>query len=150
MKIIKDKQIIEDTLTHVADNEEISSKNITVSLSRWKSEKAKLTEHQGTIGVRVSPADNIEDIADDLTLISLIAVELPAFTDGRAFSHTRLLRDRYNYQGEIRAIGSYMPDQVFYLTRVGVNAFEFDKADDLNVALSTMNDFSVNYQSSTN
>jgi len=43
-----------------------------------------------------------------------------------------------------------MPDQVFYLTRVGVNAFEFDKADDLNVALSTMNDFSVNYQTSTN
>jgi len=150
MKIIKDKQIIEDSWTHVADNEDISNGDITVSLARWKKEKTELSNHQGNIGIRVSPADTVEDIAADLKNVNLIAVEFPAFTDGRAFSHARLLRSRYGYEGEIRAIGNYMPDQVFYLTRVGVNAFQLENPEQLELALSTMNDFTVKYQVSTN
>jgi len=150
MKIIKDKQIIEDSWTHVADSDEITSGDITVSLSRWKKEKAELNNHQGNIGIRISPADTVEDIATDLKNMKLVAVEFPAFTDGRAFSHARLLRSRYGYEGEIRAIGNYMPDQVFYLTRVGVNAFQLETPKELQLALSTMNDFTVKYQASTN
>jgi len=41
-----------------------------------------------------------------------------------------------------------MPDQVFYLSRVGVNAFSLEKAEDLPLALNTLNDFSVTYQKS--
>ncbi len=149
MKIIKDKQIIEDSWTHLADSDELPSGNITVSLARWKQKKATLNHHQGSIGIRIAPTDNVAEIADDLNAIPLVAVEFPAFTDGRAFSHARLLRGRYGYNGEIRAIGSYMADQVFYLSRVGVNAFEFDTSEELSVALSTMNDFTVNYQAST-
>ncbi|MBC8392295.1 MAG: DUF934 domain-containing protein, partial [Deltaproteobacteria bacterium] len=80
--------------------------------------------------------------------IQLIELDFPAFTDGRIFSHAWLLRGRYNYQGEIRATGHFMPDQVFYLSRVGVNAFNLEKTEDLPVALSNLNDFSVNYQKS--
>jgi uncharacterized protein (DUF934 family) len=150
MKIIKDKQIIEDSWTHVVDSDEITNGDITVSLARWKKEKAELSDHQGNIGIRISPADTVEDIATDLKNIKLIAVDFPAFTDGRAFSHTRLLRSRYGYDGEIRAIGSYMPDQVYYLSRVGVNAFQLENPEQLELALSTMNDFTVKYQVSTN
>jgi uncharacterized protein (DUF934 family) len=150
MKIIKDKHIIEDSWTHIADSDEITDGDITVSLSRWTKEKAELSNHQGNIGIRISPADTVEDIATDLKNVKLIAVEFPAFTDGRAFSHARLLRSRYGYEGEIRAIGNYMPDQVFYLTRVGVNAFQLENPEQLELALSTMNDFTVKYQTSTN
>ncbi len=150
MKIIKDKQIIEDSWRHIADDEEISNGDITVSLERWNKEKTALVNHQGKIGIRIAPADDVTEIADDLNSISLVAVELPAFTDGRAFSHARLLRSRYGYQGEIRAVGSYMADQAFYLQRVGVNAFELENAEELSAALSTLNDFSVKYQASTN
>ncbi len=150
MKIILDKQIIDDSWRHVADDEQTGDGNITVSLNRWKQEKNTLSSHNGKIGIRISPADNVEEIAADLKEISLIAVELPAFTDGRAFSHARILRGRYGFKGEIRAIGSYMPDQAFYLHRVGVNAFEMENVEDLSVALSTLDDFSVNYQASTN
>ena len=150
MKIIKDKQIIEDSWTHVADSDEITTGDITVSLSRWKKEKAELGDHQGNVGIRISPADTVEDIATDLNNVKLVAVEFPAFTDGRAFSHARILRSRYGYEGEIRAIGNYMPDQVFYLTRVGVNAFQLENPKELQLALSTMNDFTVKYQASTN
>ncbi len=147
MKIIKDKKIIEDNWTHLADNDEISDENITVSLGRWKEEKTKLITHEGNIGIRLSPSDKVEDIAGDLKQISIVVLEFPAFTDGRSFSHAKLLRYRYSYNGEIRAIGNYMPDQVFYLSSVGVNAFQLENTEELNTALSTMNDFTVSYQS---
>lgn len=150
MQIIKDKQIIEDNWTHLTDNDELSDGNITVSLARWKEEKSILGNRKSSIGIRLSTSDKIEDLIDDLDKIPLIALEFPAFTDGRSFSHARLLRSRYGFNGEIRAIGSYMADQVFYLSRVGVNAFQLDKPEDLVTALSTMNDFTVKYQPSTN
>ena len=149
MKIIKDKQIIEDNWTHIADSDEITSGDITVSLSRWKKDKSELSDHLGNIGIRILPADSIDDIAADLKTLKLVAVEFPAFTDGRAFSHARLLRSRYGFEGEIRAIGNYMPDQVFYLSRVGVNAFQLENPEQLKLALSTMNDFTVKYQASS-
>jgi uncharacterized protein (DUF934 family) len=150
MQIIKDKQIIEDNWTHLTDTDELSDGNITVSLARWKEEKSILGNRKSSTGIRLSTSDKIEDIADDLDKIPLIALEFPAFTDGRSFSHARLLRNRYGFNGEIRAIGNYMADQVFYLSRVGVNAFQLERPEDLVTALSTMNDFTVKYQSSTN
>ncbi|MCK5830211.1 MAG: DUF934 domain-containing protein [Methylococcales bacterium] len=147
MQIIKDKQIIEDNWTHLADSDELSDGNITVSLARWKEEKTKLTNRNGSTGIRLSPSDKIENFTDNLDQISLVALEFSAFTDGRSFSHARLLRNRYGFKGEIRAIGNYMADQVFYLSRVGVNAFQLEKPKDLITALSTMNDFTVTYQS---
>lgn len=150
MKIIKDKQIIENSWQHIADDAQLVDGDITVSLARWQQQSPELSNHKGNIGVRLMPNDTVEDISTDLGKISLIALEFPAFTDGRSFSQARLLRSRYNFGGEIRAIGSYMPDQVFYLSRVGVNSFELENPKELETAFSTMNDFSVNYQASTN
>ena len=149
MHIIKDKKIIEDNWTHIADDNEIPEGNITVSLSRWKEEKTKLLAREENAGVRLSPSDKVEDIAGDLEQIPLVALEFPSFTDGRPFSHARLLRSRYGFNGEIRAIGNYMPDQVFYLARVGINAFQLEKPEELNTALSAMNDFTIQYQTSS-
>ncbi|KAF3981640.1 MAG: DUF934 domain-containing protein [Methylococcales symbiont of Hymedesmia sp. n. MRB-2018] len=149
MKIIKDKKIIEDNWSHITDDDAISLGNITISLSRWNDEKSSLGSHTGKIGIRLAPSDIIEDISDDLNKISLIGLEFPAFTDGRSFSHARLLRSRYGFKDEIRAMGNFMPDQVFYLSRVGVNAFQLNNSDQLEAALSTMNDFTVQYQAST-
>ena len=149
MKIIKDKQIVDDNWTHVSDNDTITPGDITLSLARWKKEKSALNKHAGKIGIRLSPADPIEDTADDLSSISLIALEFPAFTDGRSFSQARILRNRYHYKNEIRALGDFMPDQVFYLSRVGVNAFQLKDPAQLDAALATMTDFTVQYQAST-
>jgi uncharacterized protein (DUF934 family) len=148
MQIIKDKQIIDDSWSYIADDAELKDADISVSLTRWKKDRAQLLKSQGKKGVRIGPADAVADIADDLADIELIELDFPAFADGRLFSHAWLLRERYNYQGEIRATGHFMRDQVFYLSRVGVNAFNLEKVEDLPVALSTLNDFSVNYQKS--
>lgn len=150
MKIIKDKQIIDDSWSHIADDNAITPGNITLSLMRWKNDKTTFTHHLGKIGVRLAPSDLIEEIVDDLKNIHLIGLEFPVFTDGRLFSHARLLRNRYHFQGEIRAMGQYMPDQVFYLYRVGVNAFQAENIAELQLSLATLHDFSVQYQTSTN
>lgn len=146
-KIIKDQHIIDDNRNYIADDAELKNGDISVSLARWKKDKDQLKSN-GNIGVRIGPADSLEDIAADLKDIPLIELDFPAFADGRIFSHAWLLRDRYNYQGEVRATGHFMRDQVYYLSRVGVNAFSFEKTEDLPVALAALNDFSVNYQKS--
>jgi uncharacterized protein (DUF934 family) len=150
MQIIKDKQIVDDTWSYVADDDELKAGNISVSLARWKQDKLQLQARDGKLGIRIEPADAVDDIVPDLKDIQLIELDFPDFADGRLFSHAWLLRGRYNYQGEIRATGHYILDQVFYLSRVGVNAFYCGKAEDLPVVLSHLHDFTVNYQNSIN
>lgn len=150
MQLIKDKQIIDNTWNHVTDDAELTVGNISVSLARWQQDKAQLLAHDGNIGVRLEPADSVDDIAADLNSLQLIELDFPDFADGRLFSHAWLLRERYDYHGEIRATGHYMNDQVFYLSRVGVNAFSPEKPEDLPIVLSHLNDFTVKYQNSVN
>ena len=146
MQIIKDKQIVENTYRYLADDESLSNGNITVSLARWQQEKAQLLSHDGQVGLRLTIEDDVTLIADDLNKIALIELNFPAFTDGRLFSRAKLLRIRFGYQGEIRAVGNFMLDQVFYLSKIGVNAFHLNNEEQLPVALATLDDFSISYQ----
>jgi uncharacterized protein (DUF934 family) len=70
----------------------------------------------------------------------------PTFTDGRCYSFARLLRDRYHYQGEIRAQGDILHDQLYYMTQCGINSFEMENPQRLADALVAFDDFSENYQ----
>lgn len=146
MQIIKNGEIIEDHWTHIADDPIPEDGCVTVSLGRWKGERHVLVARDGELGLRITSEDNLEEIVDDLAHFQLIALDFPVFTDGRCFSYARLLRDRYGYGGELRAVGNYIRDQVYFLSRVGVNAFEFAEPQDLQGALNSLRDFSVSYQ----
>ena len=150
MQLIKDQQIIENTWQYVADNDELATGDISVSFARWQSDKPHLLAHDGKLGVRISSVDSVDELADDLDKLQLIELDFPDFADGRLFSQAWLLRGRYHYHGELRAIGHYIPDQVFYLARVGVNAFSPQMAEDLPDIINKLKDFTVNYQSSIN
>lgn len=76
------------------------------------------------LAVRVEPADDVTELSKHLDKISIIAVHFPAFSDGRAFSHASLLRDRLEYKGEIRAFGHVLLDQVPLMLRCGIDSFE--------------------------
>ena len=150
MQIIKDKQIIDNDWAFVADDAEINDTgNITVSLARWKNQQQPLLNRSGNIGIRLKPTDPIEDLHDTLSGVDLIELDFPGFGDGRLFSHARLLRSRLGYTGEIRAVGSFLPDQMFYLWRVGVNAFQLANQQQIPLALTCLDDFSVRYQASS-
>jgi uncharacterized protein (DUF934 family) len=150
MQIIKDNQITDNAWHYVADDNTISSGNVIVSSARLRENQAQLTSHQGLLGVRLLPGDSVESIQAYLPHLALVELYFPDMNDGRLFTFAWLLRNRLNFQGEIRASGHYVPEQVFYLSRVGVNAFAPDNSKALSVTLTNLKDFSVKYQPSVN
>ena len=150
MQIVKDNQLIDNSWKYIADGAELVTGNITTSLVRWKKDQQQLLAHEGKLGLRVTPNDSVDEMAENLKGIDLVELDFSDFADGRLFSHAWYLRSRFGYQGEIRATGHFMPDQVFYLSRVGVNAFAPEKTEYLPFVLANLNDFTVKYQNSIN
>ena len=85
-------------------------------------------------------------LADVLPRVALIAINFPKFTDGRGYSIASTLRSRFGYRGELRAIGDVLQDQLFYLQRVGFNAFALRADKDIDSAVKSLGDFSETYQ----
>ena len=150
MQIVKDNQLIDNSWKYVADDAELVDGDITISLLRWEKDHQQLLAHEGKLGLRIAPNDSVDEMAANLKGIDLVELDFPDFADGRLFSHAWYLRSRFGYQGEIRATGHFMPDQVFYLSRVGVNAFAPEKVEYLPFVLTNLNDFTVEYQISIN
>ncbi|MFG1496386.1 DUF934 domain-containing protein [Saccharospirillum sp. HFRX-1] len=132
------------------DSAKVSSTAATIlPLQRYQelSEAGNLPEQAA---VWLNDEQMPEDVADLLDNVKLVALHFPKFADGRSFSKARLLRDRLGYQGEIRAIGDFLPDQVDYMTRCGVNAFACRTEREAETALSMLDTFSVHYQGAFN
>lgn len=147
-KLIKDRQIIEDSWTKVSDVSELSnSGNYLIPLKLWLENQDQLNGLESAkLGVILPNDTEIEQIANRLQNFAVLAIEFPAFTDGRGYSLARLLRERFNFAGEIRAIGDVWRDQMYYLWRCGFNAFEIKAGKSIEDALAGLDDFSVNYQ----
>lgn len=80
------------------------------------------------LAVLIKPADDVKRLAPFLDRIALVAVEFPAFNDGRAFSHASLLRERLNYTGDIRAVGDVLIDPLPLMIRCGITSFAVKNA----------------------
>ena len=145
-KIIKQRQIIADHWQHVADGEPLPAGPVIVSLVRWQAEREALLVHPDKLGVRLQSDDVVADIAEDLLHFAVIALEFPVFRDGRAYSQARLLRERYGYRGELRAVGDVLRDQLFFMQRCGIDAYELRSDRDLEDALEAFTEFTVTYQ----
>lgn len=140
--------IIEDTWQILADDNPLPKQgDIILSLMRWQTEQATLKQYiGGKIGLWLEPDANIEAIAQDLTPFSLFAIHFPSFTDGRGFSSARLLRERYHFSGELRAVGDVFRDQLFFMARCGFDAFSVRADKNIEDALEGLQDFSEAYQ----
>ena len=146
MQIIKDREIVKDNWLHLDNDVELTAGNITVSLARWQEQHESLEKHDGALGLRLTGDDPLEEIVPDLAKFSMIVLNFSAFTDGRCYSFSRLLRDRYNFIGEIRAQGDILHDQLFYMTQCGINSFEMANQNHLTDAMSAFDDFTESYQ----
>jgi uncharacterized protein (DUF934 family) len=109
---------------------------------------APLSEWAGEPGLLLTTADSVELVAVLLDRLSVIAIEFPNFTDGRGYSMARLLRERYGFKGEIRAVGEVLRDTLFYLSRCGFDGFVLSDQSTLQEALEGFSDFSDGYQAS--
>ena len=127
MPLWKDGSFIEDDWTVVADGEPVPDDGkVIVSLKRWRDERDALARRGAPLGLLIEPGSDWSDIVADLSRFPVIVVTIPKYADGRAFSIARLLRERDDYDGEIRALGSYIIDHVPLMARVGIDAFLTD------------------------
>jgi len=122
--------------------------DVIVPCRQWLGQRKALVERPSRLGVWLSGDDEPAAIADDLRLFALIAVDFPRFTDGRGYSIARLLRERYAWRGELRAVGDVQRDQLFYLARCGFDAFALRDREDPREAMSAFDDFTEAYQTS--
>jgi uncharacterized protein (DUF934 family) len=138
---------VDDAWIPVADGDPLPAQGaIIVSLKRWREERADLIARADGLAVRLAPADHADAIAADLPLLALIALEFPTFRDGRAYSTARLLRERFGFKGELRAVGNVLRDQLLFMHRCGFDAFEIKDAAALDDWKRAMNEISVFYQ----
>jgi uncharacterized protein (DUF934 family) len=147
MRIIKQRAIVEDTFVHVPDNADLpESGDVIVSLERYRELRAVLQSRGTRVGVRLRSDQEAKTAADIVSEVAVIAVEFPGFKDGRGYTTGRLLRERFGFKGELRAVGDVLRDQLFYMERCGFDAYELKAGKDIEGALQAFSEFSVTYQ----
>ena len=153
-EIIKDRQVVADSWTVLRLSEGqtaatviVPAGNVIVPLTVWQEQRATLLSRKD-IGVWIASAERAETIAADVHVLPLIAIDFPKFSDGRGYSIAYTLRGKLNFTGELRAIGDVLRDQLFYMQRVGFNAFATRADRDIHDALKGLTDFSDSYQTS--
>jgi uncharacterized protein (DUF934 family) len=123
---------------------------IIIPLGELRKDTARWVSRAGRLGARVSPAESVESLADVLPRLALVAVDFPNVGDGRGFSHAKLLRERLEFKGELRAVGGGVKqDKIFLLARVGFDSFELPASEKADEALAALRRYDVVYQPGT-
>ena len=148
-RIIKNRNVIEDQWTLLPAEAVLQDATgclqPIVPLALWQAHSDVLRKLP-QLGIWLDSNELVEDLAEELGCFSLVALNFPVFTDGRHFSSARLLRERYGYTGEIRAIGDVLRDQLLMMKRCGFDAFAVRSDRDPHDALRALDEFSVQYQ----
>ena len=147
MALLVDGKLVDDAWLVPRDDDDLpAGEPVVVSLSRWQAERDELVRREGALGIRLRSDESPAQIADDLGRFQLIELEFPGFKDGRAYSYARLLRERYGYEGELRAVGDVLLEQLLFMHRCGFNAFEIESENALDEWVTATSEISVWYQ----
>lgn len=146
MPLLKHGEVIEDPWRRLADEEPLPGTDaVIVTLARWRADRA-LAGRRGPLGLALKNSESAAALGDDAGLFDLVALEFPKFTDGRAYTQARILRERLGFRGELRATGQVLLDQILFMQRCGFDAFEIAKVEPVEAWRKAMNSFSVFYQ----
>jgi len=150
--IIKNKAVIDDewSVLHLSEVDKpesmiIPAGKIIVPLKVWLAQRVSLSQRDN-VGVWFASHERAEELQCDVRKFQVIAVDFPKFSDGRGYSIAYHLRNRFGYRGELRAIGDVLRDQLFYMQRVGFDAFAVRGGHHIHEALKSLDDFSLSYQ----
>ena len=153
-QIIKDRAVVNDDWEILqlseddsADTVLVPEGKVIVPLKVWLLQKNTLSE-RSELGVWFSSDEQAKELGQDVHRFNVIAIDFPKFADGRGYSIAYNLRTRLGYVGELRAIGDVLRDQLFYMQRVGFNAFAVRADKNIHDALKSLSDFSETYQTS--
>lgn len=152
--LIKEQRIVADSwrlLERGARGElpEVPARgDVIVPLGLWRARREDFQAYPGRLGVWLDANEGPEAIAKDLSRFVLVAVNFPKFGDGRGYSIARVLRERYGYPGELRAIGDVLHDHLHFMKQCGFDAFLLREDQDPREALAALDTFSEGYQTS--
>ena len=152
-KLIKNQEILDDPW-QILSNEDAENFDLTrlqngywlLPLKTYLAVAEKQGLDSEKIGVYLKSDEQVNDIASALDTLKVIALNFNVFADGRSFSQARMLREHFDYTGEVRAIGAFIRDQLTYLTRCGFNAFSVSDSENLESITDSLNDFTEFYQ----
>ena len=147
MPLVKQGGVAPDVFVHVADGAELPGDGaVLISAARFLEDPEGLSRRAGQTGVIWPNNRDLDDLVPYLDRLAAVALVFPSFRDGRAYSQARLLRERYGYEGELRATGQVLRDQFVFMLRAGFDAFEVKKESDAEAFASTAKRYSVFYQ----
>jgi uncharacterized protein (DUF934 family) len=148
-RILRRREIVEDDWRFAGEHGagEAGNPPVIVPFADFRTHIAKWRAYPGPLGVRLSPADAVEDLAEDIQRLSLVAAEFPTPGEGRGYTQGRLLRSRLQFKGELRAVGAAVKqDLLFILSRCGFDSFELAPGQKVEEALAALDRYSVAYQ----
>ena len=147
MPLVNGGKIVDDGFVKLAVDTPLPERgDILVPAERFLSDAEGLLARAGKVGVIWPNNRDIAELASYLGKVAAVALVFPTFRDGRAYSQARLLRERYNYRGELRATGQVLRDQFVFMLRAGFDAFEVKKQADAEAFMQTAKRYSVFYQ----
>ncbi|MBL6955189.1 MAG: DUF934 domain-containing protein [Alphaproteobacteria bacterium] len=150
MALIKHGRLVEDIwhdTDDLADAQALAPLGpVIVSLETWQQHRDTILALGGVIGLRLAPGQTPDLVAADIHRFELITLEFAKFTDGRAYSLARLLRERHGFKGELRAVGQVLRDQLTFMLRCGFDSFSVDTQRHAQAILDTTAAFAHWYQ----
>jgi uncharacterized protein (DUF934 family) len=147
MPLVKHGKVVTDIFVHVPDGAELPERaSILVSAARFLEDPEALLARPGELGVIWPNNRDVDDLVPFLGRLAVVALVFPTFRDGRAYTQARLLRERYGYDGELRATGQVLRDQFVFMLRAGFDALEAKKESDAEAFALTAKRYSVFYQ----
>jgi uncharacterized protein (DUF934 family) len=140
------REVVADDWSYLGEAGTDPTAALIVPFAQFRANIAQWREYRGRLGVRLSPADAVEDLGEDVRRLALVAAEFPSAGEGRGFTQGRLLRSRFAFKGELRAVGAGVKqDLLFIMARCGFDAFELAPGQKVEEALRALERYSVAY-----
>jgi uncharacterized protein (DUF934 family) len=146
-RLLRDGRVVDDEWLYLAEAAGNSTAPLILTLAQWQNEREAWIARGGRLGVVLSPAHKVELLVPDLARLALIGAEFTGPSEGRGYSQARLLREHWNFNGELRATGFVRRDQLIFMARSGFNSFELPDSD-IDAAATALSTFSMAYQPS--
>jgi len=147
MRLVKGGRVIEDRFVRLLDGAPApDGVPVIAPAERFLADEAELIARPAPTGVLWPNNRKVAELAPHLGGLALVALVFPRFSDGRAYSQARLIRERYGFRGELRATGDVLRDQFTFLLRSGFDAFEVKKDADAAAFAEASARYSVFYQ----
>ncbi|WP_432472486.1 DUF934 domain-containing protein [Amphritea sp. HPY] len=148
MPLLINRDVATEDSWQLVDEENLSlhlNEDIVVPFELFIAQREALLNKDGLLGVEINGDQDLNVLLRDLEKLALVAIDFPAFTDGRGFSFARILR-RSGFTGQIRAVGDVTQDRLAHMERCGFDAFAIPEERFNPEMVNSFTEVSVRYQ----